>query len=132
MVSIPAQSPPQPPSGTHDVTNQPPPLAPYDASDDPALLEGLRREGAGWAEENLRRLGARAGSAQAQEWGELANRYEPVLRTHDRYGHRVDEVDFHPAWHHLMPPPPAISTASSSACTPTRCSWRGRTAPRRP
>ncbi|MFG2931459.1 DNA alkylation response protein [Streptomyces achromogenes] len=102
MVSIPAQSPPQPQSGTHDVTNQPPPLAPYDASDDPALLEGLRREGAGWAEENLRRLGARAGSAQAQEWGELANRYEPVLRTHDRYGHRVDEVDFHPAWHHLM------------------------------
>ncbi|GGU99810.1 DNA alkylation response protein [Streptomyces filipinensis] len=106
MVSIPAQSPapspPQPPSATHDVTNQPPPLAPYDASDDPALLEGLRREGAGWAEDGVRRLGARAGSAEAQEWGELANRYEPVLRTHDRYGHRVDEVEFHPSWHHLM------------------------------
>ncbi|MEU3526343.1 DNA alkylation response protein [Streptomyces sp. NPDC038707] len=102
MVSIPAQSPIQPQSVTHDVTNQPPPLAPYDASDDPALLEGVRREGAGWAEEDLRRLGARAGSAEAQEWGELANRYEPVLRTHDRYGHRVDEVDFHPSWHHLM------------------------------
>ncbi|AOR35872.1 DNA alkylation response protein [Streptomyces fodineus] len=106
MVSIPAQSPspsqPQPPYTTHDVTNQPPPLAPYDASDDPALLEGLRREGAGWAEDGLRRLGERAGSAQAQEWGELANRHEPVLRTHDRYGHRVDEVEFHPSWHHLM------------------------------
>ncbi|MGW1599078.1 DNA alkylation response protein [Streptomyces sp. NPDC002343] len=102
MVSNPAQSPAPPQSGTHDVTNQPPPLAPYDASDDPALLEGLRREGAGWAEEDIRRLGARAGSAEAQEWGELANRYEPVLRTHDRYGHRVDEVDFHPSWHHLM------------------------------
>ncbi|MEU8028908.1 DNA alkylation response protein [Streptomyces sp. NPDC049099] len=106
MVPIPAQSPsqprPQPPYATHDVTNQAPPLAPYDASDDPALLEGLRREGAGWAEEGIRRLGARAGSAEAQEWGELANRHEPVLRTHDRYGHRVDEVEFHPSWHHLM------------------------------
>ncbi|OSZ56053.1 DNA alkylation response protein [Streptomyces pharetrae CZA14] len=89
-------------SATHTVTNQPPPLAPYDASADPALLEGLRREGAGWAEEDIRRLGRRAGSAQAQEWGDLANRHEPVLRTHDRYGHRVDEVEFHPSWHHLM------------------------------
>ncbi|MER6247085.1 acyl-CoA dehydrogenase family protein [Streptomyces griseorubiginosus] len=87
---------------THTVTNQPPPLAPYDASADPVLLEGLRREGAGWAEEQVRRLGLRAGSAEAQEWADLANRHEPVLRTHDRYGHRVDEVDFHPSWHHLM------------------------------
>ncbi|MFF1486706.1 acyl-CoA dehydrogenase family protein [Streptomyces sp. NPDC058319] len=90
------------PYATHDVTNQPPPLAPYDASDDVALLEGLHREGAGWAEEDVRRLGARAGSVQAQEWAELANRHEPELRTHDRYGNRVDEVDFHPAWHHLI------------------------------
>ncbi|MEU2929110.1 DNA alkylation response protein [Streptomyces sp. NPDC007251] len=97
-----SQAQPQQPYATHDVTNQAPPLAPYDASDDPALLEGLRREGAGWAEEDIRRLGARAGSVEAQEWGELANRHEPVLRTHDRYGHRVDEVEFHPSWHHLM------------------------------
>ncbi|MFF5103692.1 DNA alkylation response protein [Streptomyces sp. NPDC000134] len=87
---------------THDVTNQPPPLAPYDAGEDTALLEGLRREGAGWAEAELRRLGRRAGSAEAQEWGELANRHEPVLRTHDRYGNRIDEVEYHPSWHHLM------------------------------
>ncbi len=87
---------------THDVTNQAPPLTPYDASDDTALLEGLRREGAGWAEEGLRRLGRQAGSAQAQEWADLANRHEPELRTHDRYGDRVDEVEFHPSWHHLM------------------------------
>ncbi|MFH9979371.1 acyl-CoA dehydrogenase family protein [Streptomyces sp. NPDC017179] len=87
---------------THAVTNQAPDLAPYDASDDAALLEGLRREGAGWAEADLRRLGALAGSVEAQEWAEQANRHEPVLRTHDRYGNRVDEVDFHPAWHHLM------------------------------
>ncbi|AYL34727.1 DNA alkylation response protein [Streptomyces sp. PDY-4] len=87
---------------THDVTNQPPPLSPYDASDDTALLEGLRREGAGWAEEELRRLGRLAGSAQVQEWSDRANRHEPELRTHDRYGHRIDEVEFHPSWHHLM------------------------------
>ena len=87
---------------THDVTNQPPPLAPYDASDDTALLEGLRREGAGWAEDGLRRLGRRAGSAEAQDWGDLANRHEPVLRTHDRYGNRIDEVEYHPSWHRLL------------------------------
>ena len=108
MVSIPAQEQPDVPQelsgqyATHDVTNQPPPPAPYDASEDTALLEGLRREGAGWAEEDIRRLGLRAGSVEAQEWGELANRHEPELRTHDRYGHRVDEVEFHPSWHHLM------------------------------
>ncbi|WUO36422.1 acyl-CoA dehydrogenase family protein [Streptomyces sp. NBC_00285] len=89
-------------SATHAVINQPPPLAPYDASDDPVLLEGLRREGADWAEEGVRRLGLRAASAEAQEWADQANRHEPVLRTHDRYGNRVDEVDFHPSWHHLM------------------------------
>ncbi len=89
-------------SATHDVINQAPPLTPYDASDDTPLLEGLRREGAGWAEEELRRLGRQAGSAQAQEWADLANRHEPELRTHDRYGNRVDEVEFHPSWHHLM------------------------------
>ncbi len=90
------------PCATHEVTNQAPPLTPYDASDDAALLEGLRREGAGWAEDGVRRLGVRAGSAQVQEWADLANRHEPELRTHDRYGNRIDEVDFHPAWHHLM------------------------------
>ncbi|WP_443031317.1 acyl-CoA dehydrogenase family protein [Streptomyces sp. 3214.6] len=102
MASTPAPSQPQPTYTTHEVTNQPPPLTPYDASEDTALLEGLRREGAGWAEEDVRRLGLRAGSAEAQEWAEQANVHEPVLRTHDRYGNRVDEVDFHPGWHHLM------------------------------
>ncbi|MFJ9243986.1 acyl-CoA dehydrogenase family protein [Streptomyces sp. NPDC101776] len=93
---------PQPLNATHDVTNQPPPLTPYDASEDAALLEGLRREGAGWAEEDVRRLGRAAGSEEAQEWGEQANRHEPELRTHDRYGNRIDEVEFHPSWHRLM------------------------------
>ncbi|MEV0909912.1 acyl-CoA dehydrogenase family protein [Streptomyces hokutonensis] len=97
-----AHTPPQPRNATHDVTNQPPPLTPYDASEDTALLEGLRRESADWAEEDVRRLGRAAGSAEAQEWGELANRHEPELRTHDRYGNRIDEVEFHPSWHRLM------------------------------
>jgi putative acyl-CoA dehydrogenase len=89
-------------SVTHDVVNQVPPLVPYDASEDAALLEGLRREGAAWAEDDVRRLGRQAGIAEAQRWGELANRYEPELRTHDRFGHRIDEVEFHPSWHQLL------------------------------
>ncbi|MFD7574876.1 acyl-CoA dehydrogenase family protein [Streptomyces sp. NPDC059810] len=87
---------------THEVTNQVPPLTGYDVSADPALLEALRREGAGWAEAEVRELGARAGGAQAQDWGRLAERHSPVLHTHDRHGHRIDEVEFHPHWHDLM------------------------------
>ncbi|WP_310741278.1 isovaleryl-CoA dehydrogenase [Microbispora sp. H10670] len=87
---------------THDVTNQAPPLAGHDVSADQALLEGLAREGADWATGELRRLGLLAGSEKAQEWGRLANEHPPVLRTHDRYGNRIDEVEFHPAWHELM------------------------------
>ncbi|MFJ5136362.1 acyl-CoA dehydrogenase family protein [Streptomyces sp. NPDC088707] len=87
---------------THEVTNQVPPLTGYDVSADPALLEALRREGAGWAETEVRELGARAGGQQAQEWGRLAERHSPVLHTHDRHGHRIDEVEFHPHWHDLM------------------------------
>src|SRR3569833_259915 len=87
---------------THEVTNQVPPLAGHDVADDPALLAGLERAGAGWASEELHELGRLAGSEQAQEWGRLVNENEPVLRTHDRYGHRIDEVEFHPSWHGLM------------------------------
>jgi putative acyl-CoA dehydrogenase len=87
---------------THEVFNQVPPLNGYDAADDPALLDGLFREGAGHAAEEIHELGRLAGSEQAQEWGRLANEHTPILRTHDRFGHRVDEVEFHPAWHDLM------------------------------
>src|SRR5258708_25008580 len=91
---------PMPP--THEVFNQPPPLTNYDVADDPAMLDALRREGGGWAEEQVREVGRLAGTAYAQEWGRLANENPPVLRTHDRFGHRIDEVEFHPAWHELM------------------------------
>jgi len=87
---------------THQVLNQAPPLAGHDVAADPALLEGLHREGAGWAGPELHELGVLAGSAATQEQARLANEHPPVLRTHDRYGHRIDEVEFHPAWHQLM------------------------------
>ncbi|OLF15990.1 acyl-CoA dehydrogenase family protein [Actinophytocola xanthii] len=87
---------------THAVTNQVPPLLDHDVAEDAALLEGLRREGAGWAEESVHEVGRLAGTARAQEWARLANENEPVLRTHDRFGNRIDEVEYHPAYHELM------------------------------
>jgi putative acyl-CoA dehydrogenase len=94
-------------ASTHTVTNQPPPLVDYDVfASDAALAEGVARYAAqGQAEEaraELSALGRRAGSAEAQEWGAAANSSPPTLRSHDRYGHRVDEVDFHPSWHRLL------------------------------
>lgn len=87
---------------THEVTNQAEPLVDYDVSADRALLEALEREGAQWAEKDVRVAGELAGSARALEWARLANRNPPVLHTHDRLGRRVDEIEFHPAWHELM------------------------------
>ncbi|MDP9116092.1 MAG: acyl-CoA dehydrogenase family protein [Actinomycetota bacterium] len=87
---------------THEVTNQVPPLVGHDLAMHPALIEGLHREGAGWAEGEIRALGLLAGSDPAQEWGRLANEHPPVLRTHDRFGHRIDEVDYLPQYHELM------------------------------
>ncbi len=93
----------RPSRATHEVTNQPPPLSGYDvAAADTALLEGLRREGGAWDEADLHALGALAGSDEAIAWGFEANRYPPELRTHDRFGNRIDEVAFHPSWHRLM------------------------------
>jgi putative acyl-CoA dehydrogenase len=87
---------------THDVTNQVPPHTGLDVSTHPALFEGLRREGAGWAEDEVRELAMLANSEDVQQWGQLANDHPPVLRTHDRYGNRVDEVDYLPQYHELM------------------------------
>ena len=88
---------------THDVTNQPPPLDSYNLfAQDQALAEGTTREGAGWAEDSLRALGEQAGTPEAVAWGNDANTHPPVLRTHDRFGHRIDQVDYHPSYHRLM------------------------------
>jgi putative acyl-CoA dehydrogenase len=90
-------------TATHEVTNQPPPLAGYDVfSSDAALQEAVLRYDASWATEQLQRLGQLAGSVDAQGWGEAANTSSPVLRTHDRYGHRIDEVEYHSAYHQLL------------------------------
>ncbi|MEU7155909.1 acyl-CoA dehydrogenase family protein [Streptomyces chrestomyceticus] len=92
---------------THTVTNQPPPLVGYDVfAADAALTEAVERHVPPALREEARtelgELGRAAGSAHAQRWGALADGNPPVLRTHDRYGHRVDEVEFHPAWHRLL------------------------------
>src|SRR5215468_9073198 len=89
--------------GTHDVVNQPPPLEDYNAfASDPALVDAVAREGAVRSVPQLVQLGARAGSPEAIAWGAEANENPPVLRAFDRFGHRIDEVAYHPSYHHLM------------------------------
>ncbi len=87
---------------THEVFNTPPPLTGQNVfSSDAALVDGLGELGDVEAKQ-LTALGELAGTDQAEQWARLANAYPPVLRTHDRFGHRIDEVEFHPAWHELM------------------------------
>jgi putative acyl-CoA dehydrogenase len=82
--------------------NQPPPLEGYDLfAENRPLVEALEREGAGWAAGRCSIFGRRLGG-EPLEWGRLANENPPRLRTHDRFGERIDEVEFHPAWHELM------------------------------
>jgi len=87
---------------THEVFNQVPPLVGTDISTHAALLEGLHREGAGWAEAKVRELGEVGNGAHFQDAGRLANDHPPVLHTHDRYGNRVDEVEYLPQYHELL------------------------------
>ncbi|MFI7099020.1 acyl-CoA dehydrogenase family protein [Streptomyces sp. NPDC050161] len=87
---------------THDVVNQAPQLTGFSTADEPALREALHREGAGWGEKEVAELGALAGSPDVQDQARWAEEQPPRLHTHDRYGHRIDEVEFHPAWHQLM------------------------------
>ncbi|MGI8630971.1 MAG: acyl-CoA dehydrogenase family protein [Solirubrobacterales bacterium] len=99
-----AQAPaPQAAGQTHEVTNQPPPLVDYDTfTADRPLVEALLREGGEWAHAAVSAAGARAGSAEQQTWGREANENPPRLRTHDRFGHRIDEVEYHPSYHALQ------------------------------
>jgi putative acyl-CoA dehydrogenase len=88
---------------THEVTNQPPPHVGHDTfAEDVALQEALVREGAGWAADDVAALGRLAGDPTWIERGREANEHRPELRTHDRYGHRIDEVRYHPSYHALM------------------------------
>jgi putative acyl-CoA dehydrogenase len=104
---------------THEVLNQPPVLAGADLfGSDAALQEGLLREGAGWALAEAQAFGRLAGGAHLQQQGFLANENLPRLRTHDRFGHRIDEVEFHPAWHELLRTAVAHGLHSSPWRTP--------------
>lgn len=87
---------------THLVTNQVPELVGYDTADNPSILEAVHRAGADHALDELHRVGRLAGSAEAIEWGDRAEANPPTLRTHDRYGNRIDEVAYDPAYHRLM------------------------------
>ena len=90
------------PATTHQVLNQPPPLEGRNLFEDNLpLVEAMEREGGGWARERASEVGARWGG-EPMRWGFDANQHPPVLHTHDRYGRRCDEVEFHPAWHALM------------------------------
>jgi putative acyl-CoA dehydrogenase len=87
---------------THTVFNQTPPLEGLDLfTTNVPLVEALHREGASWASERAAQLGRLVGG-EPQRWGREANENKPVLKLFDRNGNRIDEVEFHPAWHHLM------------------------------
>lgn len=88
---------------THEVTNQSVPLEGHNAySSNPALVEAVIRHDGGHASLELSEVGTIAGSAEALRWGRQANETPPELRTHDRFGHRIDVVEYHPAYHRLM------------------------------
>ena len=86
-----------------EVRNQAPALEPVNLFDvDLALQEALEREGGGWGFDRAREAGGAAGSVETREHGRRAERNLPVLRTHDRYGNRIDEVELDPSWHWLL------------------------------
>jgi len=106
---------PSGPGQTHDVRNQPPPLEGYDVyGADAVLREAVAREGGTDHEDALHALGHLAGSAEAVAWGADADRHSPELRTHDRFGNRIDEVAFHPAYHRLL----EVAVTSGLAAAP--------------
>ena len=88
---------------THEVLNQAGALADYDAyANDNPLVQAMKVFGADWSDEVLHRAGSHVGSQKVQYLARQANRHLPELRTHDRFGNRIDVVEFHPAYHELM------------------------------
>ena len=91
-----------PPFETHVVGNQPPPFAPRDLwADDIALREAVAREGGEAFSARIAAYGKLAGD-DLYRLGFDAHRDKPRLCTHDRFGERIDRVDFHPSYHALM------------------------------
>ena len=106
--------------------NQPPPLEDLDLfQTNRPLVEATEREGAGWILERASSLGRQWGGGPLR-WGYQANENPPRLRTHDRYGNRIDEVEFHPAWHSLM----ALAVEAELHALPWRSSEPGAHAAR--
>ncbi len=88
---------------THEVFNQAPPRVDVNEfTTHPALVEAVARYGGGWASGELTEVGALVGGARFQHDAELAHRIVPELHTHDRYGNRIDEVEFHPSYHRIF------------------------------
>ena len=88
---------------THEVMDQPPPLEAFDRfTSEGALVDAVTVTGGQPHLERLGSFGRRTGSLEVIQWGGEANRNPPVLETHDRFGNRIDEVQFHPAYHQLM------------------------------
>ncbi len=103
---------------THDVTNQPPPFEDVNLfTSDIALQEAVARAGGAAHRARLSDFGAKAGAAQVADWAMQANKNPPQLKTFDRYGQRIDEVEFHPAYHELM----ALGLNNGIAA----CAWAG-------
>ena len=88
---------------THEVINMPPHLGDQDLwAGDVSLREGVENHGGSWGAEKLAAFGRLAGSSQTFEAADLANRHTPELKAYDRYGMRINQVEFHPAYHDLM------------------------------
>lgn len=114
------------PFTTHEVTNQVPPLQDLDLfSTNVPLVEALEREGAGWARSKCEEVG-RAWGGDALRWGFEANENPPKLKTHDRFGNRLDEVEYHPSYHRLM----ELSSAQGLHSLPWTSDREGRHAAR--
>ena len=106
---------------THEVTNQPPPLPDVDLYEADAALRGAVETGGGGAQHaRLAEFGGRCGAARTREWARQANENPPRLKSFDRYGRRLDEVDFHPAYHRLM----ALGLSNGIS----GCAWSGEPA----
>lgn len=90
-------------SETHEVINQLHALENQNLyTQDVALKEAVKLNGGEWANDELGRFGELTGSSENIEWGHLSNKHKPSFKTHDRFGQRVDQVEFHPSYHHLM------------------------------
>ncbi len=113
---------------THEVADQPLVLADYDAAKDGTLLAGLHAFGAGWAEPELHDVGRVAGASSVAEMARNVNEHPPVLRTHDRFGNRIDEVELHPYWHELVRIALSQGLHATAWRTPRRTAHTARTA----